>query len=93
VRRGPISVTFVEAGADEPPRVAYAIGRRVGGAVVRNRLRRRLRAVVAELAPDLIPGIYLVSASPEASALSFGELRSLLSRAMSMAPRRTGRAG
>ncbi|MHB1924609.1 MAG: ribonuclease P protein component [Acidimicrobiales bacterium] len=85
VRRGPLSVTFLPAGVDGPPRVAYAIGRRVGGAVVRNRLRRRLRAVVAELAPGMSPGVYLVSASAPAVALGYGELRSLLSRAVSMA--------
>lgn len=80
MRRGPISVTFLEAVADEPPRFAYAIGRRVGGAVVRNRLRRRLRAAVAELDPG--PGLYLVSASAEASSLSYGELKSVLTRAL-----------
>ena len=29
-----------------PPRVAFAIGRAVGGASIRNRLRRRLRELV-----------------------------------------------
>ena len=80
VRRGPLSVTFVEAGADEPPRFAYAVVPMVGGAVVRNRLRRRLRAAVAELDPG--PGLYLVSASVEATSLSFGELKSTLTRAL-----------
>jgi ribonuclease P protein component len=62
--------------------VAYAIGRRVGGAVVRNRLRRRLRAIVAELAPELVPGAYLVGAAPEAASLSFGELKAIVSHAL-----------
>ena len=31
-----------------PPRVAYAISRKVGNAVVRNKLRRRLRAAVGD---------------------------------------------
>lgn len=39
------------------PHVGYAIGRGVGSAVVRNRLRRRLRAILAEL--ELSPGLYL----------------------------------
>jgi ribonuclease P protein component len=65
-RVGPISVTRLDDGA-EPPRVAYAIGRPVGGAVERNRLRRRLRAVVA--GAELAPGTYLVGAAPAASAL------------------------
>ena len=30
----------------EPPRVAYAVGKTVGGAVERNRVRRRLREIV-----------------------------------------------
>lgn len=78
VRRGPITVTFVPGAPTDPPRVAYAIGRKVGGAVVRNRLRRRLRAVVAELDPVLQPGAYLVGAGVEAASLSFGELQAIM---------------
>ncbi|MGH9190794.1 MAG: ribonuclease P protein component [Acidimicrobiales bacterium] len=46
VRRGPLTVTWLAGEPTGPPRVGYAIGRNLGGAVVRNRLRRRLRAVV-----------------------------------------------
>ena len=65
-----------------PPRVAYAIGRKVGGAVERNRLRRRLRAIVWQLAPSLRPGAYLIGVAPEGAHLSVGELRSTVTRAM-----------
>src|SRR5207245_774623 len=58
VRQGPLTVSFIDGSPNEPPRVAYAIGRKVGGAVKRNRLRRRLRAIVQELAPLLRPGAY-----------------------------------
>ncbi len=44
--RGPVTIRFVPGESDAPPRVAYAVGG-VGNAVVRNRLRRRLRAAVA----------------------------------------------
>ena len=33
-----------------PPRVAFSIGRSVGPAVIRNRLRRRLRAILRTMA-------------------------------------------
>ena len=72
---------------DGPPRVAYAVGRRVGGAVARNRLRRRLRAVVAAAAPRLAPGAYLVSAGPDLAALSPADLESLVTAAMVEASR------
>lgn len=62
--------------------MAYAIGKRVGGAVVRNRLRRRLRAIVAELAPQLGAGAYLIGAAPEAVPMTHGELQSKLSEAL-----------
>ncbi len=59
--------------------MAYAITKRVGGAVERNRLRRRLRAVFAELAGEAwgsVPdGVLLVSAGPEASGRDPEELR------------------
>jgi ribonuclease P protein component len=82
VRRGPLTVTFVPAAHPAPPQVAYAIGRKVGGAVVRNRLRRRLRAVISELAPQLAPGAYLVGAAPAAASLSFGELQAIVTEAL-----------
>lgn len=59
-------------------RIAYALSRRVGNAVVRNRIRRRLRSVFAELdaAGDrtILPGTYLVSASAEAAVMPYEDL-------------------
>jgi ribonuclease P protein component len=61
-----------------PPRVAFAIGRPVGSAVVRNRLRRRLRellrAATSGDAPLLAGGLVLVGARPEATERSFAQL-------------------
>jgi ribonuclease P protein component len=55
--------------------VAYAVGRKVGGAVSRNRVRRRLRASVALHRTYLQPGAaYLVGAGREAATVSFAEL-------------------
>jgi ribonuclease P protein component len=75
-RRGPMTVTYL-AGGDRP-RVAFAIGRKVGPAVVRNRLRRRLRAAARDLERGpggLAPGAYLVSLRPEAAGRSYQDLR------------------
>lgn len=77
-RSGPLTVTWLPGPASQPPRVAYAISRTVGPAVVRNRIRRRLRAVVAERATDLVPGDYLIGVSPSAARVSFATLRSSL---------------
>jgi ribonuclease P protein component len=63
----------------EPPQVGFAVGRRVGGAVQRNRLRRRLRAIATEAAADLAPGAYLIGVAPPAAALPFRELRTIVS--------------
>lgn len=68
-------------GPQWPPGVAYAISRRAGTAVVRNRIRRRLREAVAR-SGELAAGWYLVGAGPEAAAMPFEELQRCLDRAL-----------
>ena len=72
--RGPVTIRFVPGESEAPPRVAYAVGG-VGNAVVRNRLRRRLRAAVARAEAELAAGgAYLVSARREALTMPFEAL-------------------
>jgi RNase P protein component len=52
--------------------VAYALGRAIGPAVVRNRLRRQLQALVG--ASSLPAGLYLIGAQPGAARRSSVEL-------------------
>ncbi len=74
--------------------MGFAVSRRVGGAVVRNRLRRRIRAVMRDLAPSLQDGAYLVSAAPGATMVAASELREAVTRATQQAlARREGREG
>jgi ribonuclease P protein component len=88
-RRGPVSVTLTPAtltpATGGAPRVAFAVGRSVGSAVVRNRARRRLRAVVDDLARRGALGsgaTLLVSTRSDLSELSFPELRSVVAAAV-----------
>jgi ribonuclease P protein component len=71
--------------------VAFAIGRKVGNAVVRNRIRRRLRTLLRESVPDLRPGAWLVAVSPAAAGLTYGELETSLHEAVARASTSTGR--
>ena len=81
-RRGPLSVVYSRvAEADGLALVGYAVGRRHGGAVARNRLRRRLRAAVRMEGPGLPAGAYLVRAAPGTSDLAFDALRQAVSDA------------
>jgi ribonuclease P protein component len=82
VRRGPITVTWLAGDPADPPRVAYAIGRRTGGAVVRNRIRRRLRAIIREARSQLGPGAYLFGATAAATSLSYEDLRATVCQAL-----------
>ena len=77
VNHGALWCSWIDDAEAVPPRVAYALGRTVGGAVVRNRLRRRLRAVVAaEVGARGMPaGWYLVGASAAATGLDAAALR------------------
>lgn len=69
----------INGSGETPPRVAYALGKRVGDAPTRNRLRRRLRAVVSELEPELVLGsAYLIAARPEAVRMSKTQIEAAL---------------
>jgi ribonuclease P protein component len=70
------------AGADGVA-VAFAIGKKVGNAVVRNRIRRRLRALFDAPRPPLPTGIYLVKVAEGTGSLTYDELSHHLDVALS----------
>lgn len=70
-----------------PPRVGFVVSKAVGNAVVRNRVKRRLRDLVAHRITTLPPGSGLVvRAMPAAARASYADLGSeldlLLTRAL-----------
>lgn len=83
-RSGPVTVVYRPTDL-ERPRVGYAVGRRVGTAVVRNTVRRRLRVLMADADPA--PGDYLVQAAPAAAGLSSSELGAHLRAALDRSSR------
>jgi ribonuclease P protein component len=83
VRFGSVSVVFLDDEA-ERVRVAYAIGKRFGGAVGRNRLRRRFRAAMrtVESETTLKPGAYLIIPGQRTPELAYEELVETLTEAV-----------
>src|ERR1700722_11476695 len=84
-RSGPLQVSFLKKPSWSGVEVAYAVNRRVGSAVVRNRLKRRLRAIVSGRAASLPTGAYVVRAGPEGSLLGFDELKVAMNQALEQA--------
>lgn len=78
--------------AARPPRVGFVVSKNVGGAVVRNRVKRRLRAQVTRLLPSVPAGVdVVVRAQPAASDMSSAELGSELERLLRAALPRVAR--
>jgi len=81
-------VSFVGRPDWDRPQVAYAVNRKVGNAVQRNLLRRRMRAIVSELAGELAVGAYVVRSTAEGPSLDFNELKVAMSQALEQATNR-----
>lgn len=77
-RAGVLWCTFLPDPSATPPRVAFALGRAIGPAVVRNLARRRLRSLLVDI--EWPPGFYLIGARPAISERSFDALRHEVSR-------------
>lgn len=74
------------------PRFGFTVTKQLGGAVIRNRIRRRLRAAISAAGvPRARSGVdYVVIARPAAETMPFVELIALVEAAMAKvdAPRR-----
>ncbi len=76
----------VTDGAEPPARIGFSVSRRVGGAVVRNRVKRRLREIMRKRLSHVAPGWDIVitarasAAEAEYSALE-EDVRETFSRA------------
>ena len=73
VRSGPLRVRYLVAALDQPA-VGFAIGKKTGGSVVRNRIRRRLRAAVFAVDAPVTSAFYLISADAAAATVPFEDL-------------------
>ncbi len=91
-QRGSFMILGVlEIGGALPFRAGFVTSKRVGGAVVRNRTRRRLREIVRWHQHQVRPGIWLVTiARPAAARASYVALKDewlrLAKRAFILAP-------
>jgi ribonuclease P protein component len=92
--REPLVLQFAPpAGSDSarPPRVGFVVGRSIGTAVERNRVKRRLRHLVRGQLDRLPPGSMLVvRANPAAAGSSWDTLEAEFDRSLDRVLRRAG---
>lgn len=83
VRAGLISLIFVKGG--KGVKIGFSVPNKVGKAVVRNKVKRRMRAA-AHLYTDKLRSVQLVfSAKAGASALGYGEIAAAVEKLLTKA--------
>lgn len=97
IRHGVLEFRYVLGSGEAAPCVGFAVARRTGSAVVRNKLRRRLRAVMRELSdpgrqPSFPSGDYLIRPRPGAADAAFSRLRRDAEQVLERIRRREGLA-
>ncbi len=66
-----LTLVFVK---NNQKRVGFSVSKKVGVAVVRNRVKRRLRECVRPLLPEMKNGLYVFVARPSAAECSYEKL-------------------
>ncbi len=81
---GPSTVTYVVTTAeDRSPRFGFIVSKQVGNAVTRNTVRRRLKAVCAEVLPGVRVGAdVVIRALPNSAIVDYAQLRDEVSRCL-----------
>jgi ribonuclease P protein component len=84
----------VDSAGPRPPRVGFAVSRRVGNSVVRHRVTRRLRHAARPLLAGLPGGaLVLVRALPAAATADFTSMENDLAKTLNSACQRALRRG
>ena len=85
-----IRIGLLRTGADQPAKVGIITSRRVGGAVIRNKVRRRLREILKTCVSQIPAGLLVVIvAKSTAAEVPFKQLQAewlLLARRLSILP-------
>lgn len=71
-----LRITFVRSNG--APRVGISVPNSVGKAVVRNKVRRRIRAAMRTLISDIRPSQFVISAKSGAENMTYAQIESTL---------------
>ena len=87
---GPLFAAFCVARTEtdrSSARLGLTVPRAVGGAVVRNRIRRRTKAAIRQLSQGIPGGAFLITTEPEVATMEFAAMREDLESALHAAAR------